>query len=79
MGNARLLKLFEVIEHRLAKGPSVVELGIFVFQVDRFRLFELVIEQITMREIAIDHHCLIWRKFQSLERSCNRLTRLPIE
>ena len=44
MSNPRLLKLFEVIQHGLAKEPSIVELGIFVFQIDCFRLFELVIE-----------------------------------
>src|SRR6266496_369342 len=79
MSNARLLKLFEVIQHGLVKGPSIVELGILVFQIDGFRLLELVIEEITVGEIALDHHCVIWRELQSFERCGNRLTRLAIE
>jgi len=49
MSNARLLELFEVIQHALRKGPPIVELGIFVFQIDCLRLIELVIEQISKR------------------------------
>ena len=79
MSNARLLKLFEVVQHRLAKDPSVVELGILVLQIDGLRLLELVIEKITMGEIAIDHHCVIRRELQRFERCGNRLTRLAIE
>src|SRR5438093_13252354 len=79
MSNTRLLKLFEVIQHGLAKGPSILELGIFVFQIDSFRLLELVIEEITVGEIALDHHCIVRRQLQSFERRCNRLTRLAIE
>src|SRR6266550_5345418 len=79
MSNARLLKLFEVIQHGLVKSPSIVELGIFVLQIDSFRLLELVIEEITVGEIALDHHCIVRRQLQSFERRRNRLTRLSIE
>ena len=56
MSNARLLKLFEIIQHALAKGPSIVELGISVFQIDRFRLLELVIEEVRMGEVPFDKY-----------------------
>ena len=80
MSNARLLKLFEIIQHCLAKGPFLIaELGVFVFQIDRFRLLELVTEQISVSEIGLDHHCVIRRELQSFERRCNRLTRFSIE
>jgi hypothetical protein len=51
----------------------------FVFQIDGLRLIELVIEQITVSEIGLDHYGVIRRELQSLERSCNRLTRFSIE
>src|SRR6266496_1404678 len=79
MSNPRRLELFEVIQRGLAKGPSIVELGILVLQIDGLRLIELVIEEITMSEIALDHHCIVRRQLQSFERRCNRLTRLAIE
>ncbi len=79
MSNVCLLKLFEVIQHGLAKGPSILELGIFVLLIDSFRLLELVVEKITMGEIAIDHHCAIRRELQRFKRCGNRLTRLSIE
>ena len=66
MRNARLLELFEVIQHALGKGPSIVELTIFVFQIDCLRLIELVIEQISVREIAIDDQCIIRRSSRAL-------------
>jgi hypothetical protein len=39
----------------------------------------LVIEQITVGEIALDHHCMIRRELQGFQRSGDRLTRLSIE
>lgn len=67
MSNARRLELFEIVQHGLDKGPSIVELGVFVFQIDRFRLLELVIEEITVGEIGLDRRCDVRREFQGFE------------
>ena len=38
----------------MAKAPLLVELGIFVFQINGFRRLELVIEEVRMGEVAFD-------------------------
>ena len=53
MSNARLLKLFEVIQHHLVKGLlTVTKFSVLVFQIDAVRLVKLVIEEITVGEFG---------------------------
>jgi hypothetical protein len=40
----------------VAKAPFLVELGIFVFQINGFRRLELVIEEVRMGEVAFDKY-----------------------
>jgi hypothetical protein len=40
----------------VAKAPLLVELGIFVFQINGFRRLELVIEEVRMGEVAFDKY-----------------------
>jgi hypothetical protein len=45
-----------LIQHCVAKAPLLVELGIFVFQINGFRLLELVIEEVRMGEVAFNKY-----------------------
>jgi len=56
MCDALLLWFFEITQHCVAKAPLLVELGIFVFRINGFRLLELVIEKVRMGEVAFDKY-----------------------
>ena len=79
MGDTCFLKFLEVIQHGLLEGPLVINLCISVFQVNRLRLVELVIEEVPMGEVALDKHCVVRRQLQRFQRSGDRLTRLAVE
>ena len=68
MSDAYFLEFFEIIQHGLAERPAIIgEVDIFVFQIDRLRLLELVIEEITVGEIGLDRRCDVRREFQGFE------------
>jgi hypothetical protein len=56
MSDAGVLEFFEIVQDSLAEGSLVVaELGIFVLQINDFRLLELVIKEVTVGESDLDH------------------------
>ena len=52
----------------MAKAPFLVELGIHVFQINGFRLVELVIEGVRMGEVAFNKYWVIGLQAPGLSR-----------
>jgi hypothetical protein len=75
MSDACLFEFLEIVQDSLAEGSLVAgKLGIFVFQIDSLRFVELVIKEITVREIGLERsHCLplIRRHSLMLSRPAN--------
>ena len=60
MSNACFLEFFKIIQDDLAEGPLIIaEFGIVVFQINGFRFVELVIKEITVGKVGLNHRCLI--------------------
>ena len=63
MSNACFLEFYEVIQHYFAEGPLVTaKLGVSVFQIDGFRFLELVLEEVSVRQIGLNHGCVSRRE-----------------
>ena len=57
MSDACFLEFLKIIEHGLAECSLILaELGIFVFQINGFRLLELVIEEVRLGEVPFDKY-----------------------
>ena len=55
--------IYEVIQHYFAEGPLVTaKLGVSVFQIDGFRFLELVLEEVSVRQIGLNHGCVSRRE-----------------